>query len=50
MSKIKDLSFSMYAKFSEKMMSYPMMRIRACGYQGVIYVSFSEHFAYVLSR
>ena len=41
--------FSMYAKLSEKLISYPLIRTRTCAYQGVRNVSFSESLGYVLN-
>ena len=38
-------------KFSEKMkISYPLIRIHTCAYQGVRNVSYSENLAYVLNE
>ena len=46
-----DHSFSTYAKFSEEHnISYPLIRIHACAYQGERNVSFTENLAYVLNE
>ena len=36
--------------FRKTKISYPLVRTRACAYQGVRNVTFSEHFAYVLNE
>ena len=42
--------FSTYAKISEKLTSYPLIRTRTYAYQGVRIVSFSKNVAYVLNE
>ena len=47
---LREYSFSTYAKFSEKLTFFPLIRSRTCVYQGLKNVSFSENFAYVLNE
>ena len=43
-----DHLLSTYAKFSEKLISNLLIRIRTCAYQGVPNISFSKYFAYIM--
>ena len=45
---IRDQPFCKYAKFSEKLTSYPLIRTCTFAYQGVN-ISFLENFAYLLN-